>query len=192
MSFKTLSVDGKKVYGKVSNATTSFSFINEIETVGLIKYVVSLDVYGSQQVATKTIALNSGDNVVYVIEMLDGEPQSVYEVTIRRRPIYTVSFDTSNGTTIADQQIEEDFCATMPESPERRGYTFDKWNYDFSTPITNNTTIDANWNIITYNIFYDLNGGTMEIENPTTYTVEDEILLFTPVKRGYNSTWDIV
>ena len=192
MAFKTLSVNGDKVYGKVSNDTKSFSFINEIETVGLIKYVVSLDVYGSQQVATKTIPLNVGDNTVYVIEMLDGEPQAEYEVTIRRRPMYTVSFDTSNGTEIPDQQIEEDFCATMPESAERRGYAFVKWNYDFSTPITKNTTIDANWDIITYKIFYNLNGGTVEGENPTSYTVEDKITLVNiPTKRGYNfATWD--
>ena len=190
MAFKTLSVNGDKVYGKVSNDTKTFSFINEIEAVGLIKYVVSLDVYGSQQVATKTIPLNVGDNTVYIIEMLDGEFQTEYEVTIRRRPMYTVSFDTNGGTEIPDRQIEEDFCATMPESAERKGYTFVKWNYDFSTPITKDTTISAEWNIITYNIYYNLNGGTLEGENPTTYTVEDEILLFTPTKRGYNSTWD--
>ena len=105
-----------------------------METVGVIKYVVSLDIYGSQQVATKTIPLNSGDNVVYVIEMLDGEPQAVYEVTIRRRPIYTVSFDTSNGTAIPDQQIEEDSIITEPVTT-RAGYTFVNWDYDFSQPI---------------------------------------------------------
>lgn len=43
ISFKTLSVGEKKadgsilVYGKVSNDTKSFSFINEMETVGVIK-----------------------------------------------------------------------------------------------------------------------------------------------------------
>ncbi len=150
ISFKTLSVGEKKddgsilVYGKVSNDTKSFSFINEMETVGVIKYVVSLDIYGSQQVATKTIPLNSGDNVVYVIEMLDGEPQSVYEVTIRRRPIYTVSFDTRNGTKIPNQQIEEDSIITEPVTT-RAGYTFVNWDYDFSQPITQDVTITASW-----------------------------------------------
>ena len=131
ISFKTLSVGEKKadgsilVYGKVSNDTKSFSFINEMETVGVIKYVVSLDIYGSQQVATKTIPLNSGDNVVYIIEMLDGEPQAVYEATIRRR-------------------IEEDSIITEPVTT-RAGYTFVNWDYDFSQPITQDVTITANW-----------------------------------------------
>ena len=193
LSFRTLSVNGDKVYGKVSNDTESFSFIKEIKTAGLMKFVVSLDIYGSQQVATKTIPLHEGDNVVYIIEMLDGEPQAIYEVTIRRKPLYTVNFNTNGGTKISDQQVEEGFCTTMPSgAPERNGYTFDKWNYDFSIPITKDTTIDAKWDIITYNISYNLNGGTINGENPTTYTVEDEITLVNnPTKRGYNfTTWD--
>ncbi len=193
LSFRTLSVNGDKVYGKVSNDTESFSFIKEIKTDGLIKFVVSLDIYGSQQVATKNIPLNEGDNVVYIIEMLDGEPQAIYEVTIRRKPLYTVNFNTNGGTKVSDQQVEEGFCATMPSgAPERNGYTFDKWYYDFSTPITKDTTIDAKWDIITYSISYNLNGGTINGENPTTYTVEDEITLVNnPTKRGYNfTTWD--
>ena len=129
--------------------TDTFSFINEIKTDELTKYIVSLDIYGNQQVATKTIPLNEGDNTVYVIEMLDDEPQAIYEVTIRRRLIYKVSFYTNNGTRILDQQVEEDSCATIPNSPERRGYTFDKWNYDFSTPITKDTIINAKWKIVT-------------------------------------------
>ena len=188
--FNTLSVNKDKVYGKVSNETDTFSFINEIKTEGLTKYIVSLDIYGNQQVATKTIPLNEGDNIVYVIEMLDDEPQAIYEVTIRRRLIYKVSFYTNNGTRIFDQQVEEDSYATIPNSPERRGYTFDKWNYDFSTPITKDTIINAKWNIVTYNIFYNLNGGTLDGKNPTTYTVEDEITLIKPTKRGYNANWD--
>ncbi len=192
LSFKTLTVDGTNVYGKVSNNTETFSFVNEIEYSGLIKYFVSFDIYGNQKINTKTISLNVGDNTVYITELLDGEPQTVYEVTIRRRPIYDVTFNTNGGSKVESQQIEEDFCATMPESAERKGYTFVKWNYDFSTPITKDTTISAEWNIITYNIYYNLNGGTIEGENPITYTVEDEITLVNiPTKRGYDfANWD--
>ena len=187
LSFRTLSVTGDKVYGKVSNDIESFSFIKEIKTAGLMKFVVSLDIYGSQQVATKTIPLHEGDNVVYIIEMLDGEPQAVYEVTIRRKPLYTVNFNTNGGTKVSDQQVEEGFCATMPSgAPERNGYTFDKWYYDFSIPITKDTTIDAKWDIITYSISYNLNGGTNDKSNPITYTVETPTIDFsTPSRTGY-------
>ena len=188
MTFKTLSVNGNTVYGKVSNNTDSFSFIKEIETFGHIKFIVSLDIYGSQQVATKTIALKVGDNEAYVIEMDNDEPKTVYKVTIRRRPLYSVVFNTSGGSTVVSQTVEEDYNATLPQTlPTRPGYLFDSWAYDFSIPVIRNTTIVANWNIIVYNIFYELNGGIIDDLIPTTYTIEDEFTLtFNPEKTGYN------
>lgn len=144
--FKTLTVDGNKVYGKVSNDTQTFSFIDEIQTVGVTKYVVSLDVYGSQQVATKVVPLNVGDNLVYVIELSDGEPQTVYEVTIRRKPLYTVSFDTNGGTAVDSQVVEEDSIIPAPVTT-KIGYTFINWNFDFSQPITENAIITAKFKV---------------------------------------------
>ena len=144
ISFKTLSVDGTDVYGKVSYATETFSFINEVTAVGTAKYVVSLDIYGAQQVATKTIPLTVGDNKVYITEMVDDEPINVYTVIVRRRPMYDVTFNANGGTSVQTQTIEEDFCASQPTST-RTGYTFKAWNYDFATPITKNTEITASW-----------------------------------------------
>lgn len=185
LSFRTLSVNGDKAYGKVSNDTESFSFIKEIKTAGLMKFVVSLDIYGSQQVATKTIPLNIGDNIVYIIEMLDGEPQAIYEVTIRRKPLYTVNFNTNGGLSVNNQTIEEDCFANEPYTT-KTGYTFIGWNYDFSKPITNNITITASWNTVVYNISYELNGGTNDKSNPTTYTAETSTIDFiAPSRTGY-------
>ena len=197
ISFKTLTV-GKKnidgnipVYGKVSNSQKNYSFIDEVETWGNIQYVVSLDIYGIQQVATKTIPLKEGDNVVYITEQLNGNPKAVYEVTIRRREIYTVTFNSQGGSMVESQKIEEDSLAIQPASPTKKGYTFNKWAFDFSTPIIKNTEINAEWDIIHYNIYYNLNGGIVESENPVTYTVEDTIELNVPEKTGYTfKQWD--
>ena len=197
ISFKTLTVGQKNidgnipVYGKVSNSQKNYSFIDEVETWGNIQYVVSLDIYGIKQVATKTIPLNDGDNVVYITEQLNGNPKAVYEVTIRRREIYTVTFNSQGGTTVENQAIEEDSMAIQPASPTKKGYTFNKWAFDFSTPIIKNTEINAEWDIIHYNIYYNLNGGLVENENPATYTIEDAIVLNIPEKTGYNfKQWD--
>ena len=129
----------------MSNSQKSYSFIDEVETWGNIQYVVSLDIYGIQQVATKTIPLNDGDNVVYITEQLNGNPKAVYEVTIRRREIYTVTFNSQGGSTVENQEIEEDSLAIQPASPTKKGYTFNKWAFDFSTPITKNIKITAEW-----------------------------------------------
>lgn len=192
MTFKTLTVGEKNidgnipVYGKVPNSQKSYSFIDEVETWGNIQYVVSLDIYGIKQVATKTIPLNDGDNVVYITEQLNGNPKAVYEVTIRRREIHTVTFNSQGGTAVDNQSIEEDSLAIQPVTPTKKGYTFNKWDFDFSTPITENIEITAEWEIIHYNISYNLNNGIISGNLPTSYTVEDEItLIIYPTKDYY-------
>ena len=146
IEFKTLSVDDLTVYGKVSNETTTFSFINEIRANRNCKYEVSLDIYGVQLVTSKTIALNVGDNVVYVIEFKNDEPINLYTVIIRRRPIYQVSFNTNGGSAVATQYVEEDCLATQPTT-EKVGYDFVSWNYNFNEPITRDTIITAQFKV---------------------------------------------
>lgn len=145
LEYKTLNVDGTNVYGKVSNATETFSFLEEITANGASKFIVALDIYGAQQVATKTIPLSVGDNTAYIMETIDGETVKMYTVTVRRRPIYTVSFNSAGGTEVQPQRVEEDSFAAEPAAQSKAGYTFEKWNYDFSKPITQNTSVGAVW-----------------------------------------------
>lgn len=86
------------------------------------------------------------------------------------------------------------------------GYIFTGWtSNEIETPTKNvtipqYTTVDqkftANWEIITYDIQYDPNGGEWmnEEANPATYTIESEnILIRNPEKKGYTFsgwTWD--
>ena len=152
ISFKTLSMGEKNingnipVYGKVPNAQKTYSFIDEVKTAGNVQYIVSLDIYGIQQVATKTIPLNEGDNVVYITEQLNDNPRAVYEITIRRKPLYTVSFDTNGGTAVDSQVVEEDSIIPAPVTT-KIGYTFINWNFDFSQPITENAIITAKFKV---------------------------------------------
>ena len=192
----TLELDGTDIFGKVSNATSTFSFINEIAIADSATYIVSTDINGSNVIRTKTVSLSIGDNTFYIL-VENGKDLGLYTVVIRRRPTYSVSFNVNGGTSVSSQTIEEDYLATEP-STERRGYTFDKGDYDFSQPIIKNTTITASWNIITYNVYYDLNVPSDSISqdvdnsmNVITYTVEDAITFQTPSRKGYRFTgWD--
>ena len=49
-------------------------------------------------------------------------------------------------------------------------------------------TLYAQWEVITYAISYDLDGGTVDGENPTAYTAESTITLLNPTKEGYDFT----
>ena len=192
----TLELNGTDIYGKVSNATSTFSFINEIAIADSATYIVSTDINGTNVIRTKTVSLSIGDNTFYIL-VENGKDLGLYTVVIRRRPMYSVSFNVNGGTSVSSQTIEEDYLATEPTT-ERKGYTFDKWDYDFSKPIIEDTTITASWNIITYNVYYDLSVPSDSISqvvdnsmNVTTYTVEDAITFQTPSRKGYRFTgWD--
>ena len=141
--FNTLTVNGTKVYGKVSNDTTEFSFIDEVTVKGNAIYIVDNDKDCGSPIYSKTVDLEIGDNTFYVLEMI-GNDVKLFTVTIRRRPMYEVTFNANGGTAVEKQVIEEDFLATEPETT-RTGYTFTGWDYDFATPITQTTKITASW-----------------------------------------------
>ena len=145
VSFQTLTVDGLTVKGVLSNEVQTFSFLQEITVEDGITYVVSLDEFGIQTVVTKTVPLSAGDNTFYIIAM-DGDISTVYTVVLRRKPMYTVVFNTNGGTAVQSQSVEEGNYVIAPtETIEKHGYTFTGWDYDFSEPITGNITITASW-----------------------------------------------
>lgn len=62
----------------------------------------------------------------------------------------TVSFNSNGGTAVAPQTIAKGGKATKPANPTRDGYTFDNWYldgevYDFSKPVNENITLNAQW-----------------------------------------------
>lgn len=189
--------DTRALSGKVSNSTTVFSFYDEISVEKGTIYTISTDINGINVIPSKTVNLEIGDNIFYVLVSNEDE-LTLYTATVRRKPIYTVTFDTLGGTEVEAQQVEEDAFATAPTT-EKNGCTFEKWDWDFSMPITENTTITAIWNAFVYNIIYDFNipedSVSQEVDNsmnPTTYTVDDTIYFAAPKRNGYYLTgWSV-
>lgn len=102
-----------------------------------------------------------------------------------------VTFNLNGGSMDRTQmQVAYDDVATLP-IPQKSGYTFGGWYYEGKKvengiwKITKDCTLDARWNLIPYNITYDLNGGTNAQENPSTYSAFDEVTLQEPTKVGY-------
>lgn len=187
IEFTTLKVDGTYVYGKVSNDTSKFIFYEEIKVGGMATYIIDNDQDCTSPISSKTVDLIVGDNTFYVLETI-GNDVKLYTVTICRRNMYTVSFNSDGGTNVQSQVIEEDSVATEPTIiPERDGYTFESWNYSFDNPITEDTTITAKWTINSYDIVYELDGGMLDENiNPVRYTIESNtFILSNPRKTNY-------
>ena len=91
---------------------------------------------------------------------------------------FTVTFDTNGGSSVDAQEVVSGALATRPASaPTKSGYTFVNWYsdealttvFDFSEPITADTTIYAKWSRNSFG-----GGGGGGSYNPSyTITVED-------------------
>lgn len=111
---------------------------------------------------------------------------------------HTVSFNSNGGSGSVPTQwfvnIRTAKALQPATIPTKEGYnTFAGWYngdtaYNFTEAVTQNITLKAKYgDPKTYNISYDLDGGTAT--NPTSYTVEcDAITLNNPVKPGYTFT----
>lgn len=150
ISFLTLVRDEKQsnaFYGVVSHATESLRFSEEIEVSGDATYAVLADASDTTSKLADPVSLTEGDNCFYVLETV-GDRQTVYTVTVRRKPIYTVSFDPVGGTALDVQHVEEGALASKPEAGcTKLGYVFDGWDFDFAVAITSDTTIVAKWKV---------------------------------------------
>jgi len=63
-------------------------------------------------------------------------------------PIYTVTFDSTGGTSVPSQTVDKGGLIAQPEAPVKEGYTFVEWRtygvaYDFNKPVTSNLTLFA-------------------------------------------------
>lgn len=155
-------VQGETISGSVSNDVDVFSVYNVIRGGKGYSWELYSDAECLRLISSKTVSLSIGNNTFYVLLRANGDRNSVklYKLVIRRKPIFQVSFETSGGTTIANQSIEEGCYAYQPYNPEREGCEFDGWDRSFDIPIMSNTVFNAKWNKNTYTITFDSNGGS--------------------------------
>ena len=73
---------------------------------------------------------------------------------------YTVTFIDYDGSVLKTQKVFYESSATAPSDPSRTGYTFVGWDKDFSN-IKSNLTVTAQYEINTYVMTWNLNGGTI-------------------------------
>ncbi len=175
-SFKTLVFnDNNQVEITVGNNVEQFNLGEEIIATGNYKCSIE-SLYDKGYYLNGIAYLETGKNTfqIHVTKENDEYFYEYYYVYVTRLNLFTVEFYTDGGTQIETQHVEEGYFATKPEDPEKPGYNFDGWNFDFDSPITENTTIRAKYTLATYTITYDLGGMTVENPNEsvTTYNIK--------------------
>lgn len=103
---------------------------------------------------------------------------------------HTVKFDSKGGSKINDIIVEHGKSIEKPTDPTRQGFTFENWkngenSWDFSRNIVlKDLTLEGTWDINTYQISYDLNGGSITETNPLTYNIQSDFSFSKPTKDG--------
>lgn len=171
----------------------SLTVANDTEILYLYQYVQakegvswllsrSIEATGDDTINSKTVQLQEGENTYYILCTGENNLFEIYTISIYRRHMYTISFENLTET----QKVEEGSMATTPAAkPNKTGYTFVSWSFNFTTPITENVEVKANWKANTYTITYDPNGGHVA---PATQTVTfgSEVTLPVPTRTGYD------
>ncbi|MBR2785379.1 MAG: InlB B-repeat-containing protein, partial [Clostridia bacterium] len=106
---------------------------------------------------------------------------------------YTISFNTNGGSEISPISGVYGEEVEAPENPAKEGYRFAGWYsdsdltqlYTFTTMPAENLTLYAKWAGKEYVITYEVDGGVLDPESPSTYTHGDVTELFDATKEGY-------
>lgn len=117
---------------------------------------------------------------------------NVKAVTLKSEMLpYEVSFNTDGGTSIGPRTVKYgDSIGELPTA-EKRGYTFNGWKDGQGNSVTSETKVTgtieliADYTVKEYYLHYNLDKGTVSPANPTKYTVEDDITLNNPTRKGY-------
>lgn len=174
---------------KVDNNKDYLSLGNAINVPYTNSWNLYYDINGIQEIPSKTVQLQIGDNTFYIKVQNTSGTSKTYKVNIRRKPLYVVSFNTNGGSYIVSQTIQEDNMATYVE-PTRDGYIFNGWDFDFSIPITRNITVNAKWVAENLSINYFANNGTDAVVNQSV-VYDTTVQLKTDkefIKQGYSLT----
>ena len=144
-----------------------------------------------------TFNVTNNSYVVARIKAKDSTTPDIPDIPETQK--YIITYDANGGENAPrfQEKTEKVSLKLSPQKPTRRGYTFIGWSTRKESleaayqpggnfALDRNTTLYAVWQINTYTITYNLDGGTLQSQNPDSYTVEtDTITLNNPSKDGY-------
>ena len=185
-----IEVDGFRLENKlltceVSNSTEDLCFSDLVKTEGEGYWEIALDKSGTKIAITNIVDLNVGNNTFYLLLVSkSGKVKEVYNVQIKRKKVFNVSFDTDGGSQIDPIQAEEGDIINIDE-PTKLGYTFIGWDKNIANPISDNIVYKALWQAseIKYTINYyieSLDAANYELyETEIKYGVVDSEIIVT-------------
>ena len=129
------------------------------------------------------VTLKDGANKFFVKVTDKNKNEAVYQFIISRKKLCTVKFNTNGGSEIPEIVCEQGQILEAPVSL-KPGYTL-SWDYDFTTAINSDVTINASWTANKYQI--SIEGSDTKVE----VAFGEKPNLTAPQKLGYKFTgWE--
>lgn len=105
--------------------------------------------------------------------------------------IFTITFDSTGGTSVDSQEVKDGECIVEPDNPLKEGYNFLGWYYDgiiwnFLTGVDNDMTLTARWEKERdkYSVTFNSDGGTF-VDTQSVTDGERVIEPPIPIKDGF-------
>ncbi|MCL2282386.1 MAG: InlB B-repeat-containing protein [Fibromonadales bacterium] len=140
----------------------------------------------------KPIFENDAQILIYTVER-EGISKTVI-VNLTERSSYTVSFNPNGGSpTPPSQSVLKDSLASKPtETLTKTGYDFEGWDFNFNTPITATTTINAKWKAKTYTVKFETGGGGNVTSQMVSHGETASLPVPPPTKADYDfEHWEL-
>lgn len=158
------------------------------ESIDLSEYVVVsedakwklFDSSDMEEEIETTVSLQTGDNMFY-IRVKDNGAKHNYTVNVVRKRLLTVSFEVNGGSVCSPITVDEG-DVLVPPTTSKVGYDFVKWSYDFTQPITEDLTANAEWSAKSFKIFVTWYEGNVQ-EIPVKFG--EDYTISTPNRLGY-------
>ncbi len=149
--------------------------------------ITATDTLGFSEIVTGYALTNNNTDTAGTITVTVTYDGKTATFTIEVTQI-TVTFK-DGDTVLSELTANVDYNGTIsaPTAPTKEGYAFGGWTldgsaYTFGTPITAPITLDATWNVNSYDLTYVYGNGTADSTSQVEYGTS--ITLTAPVKAG--------
>ena len=140
------------------------------------------------------VAVGEATIIAYATDGVD-EKAFVLKINVSESD-FAIEYELNGGVNSEENPAGYNTLLTPLElkAPAKAGYNFLGWYADaeltqeagvIAEGTTGDVKVYAKWEVVNYNVIYDLDGGVNAEANPATYTVEDEVVLAEPTKENH-------
>lgn len=181
---------------KGATQTISYKF-NPVYTDAKVKWesanpeIATVDQNG----LVTAVAVGDATIIAYATDDVD-EKAFVLKINVSESD-FAIEYELNGGVNSEENPAGYNTLHTPLElqAPTKHGYKFLGWYADaeftqeagvIAEGSTGDVKVYAKWEIVNYNVVYDLDGGVNAEANPATYTVEEEFVLAEPTKENHS------